>query len=318
MRVVGAGRDRHPFHHHGNHSRVIAQDGRFLASAPGEGADLSTEVFTITTVPGKTTDAIFEWTGKDVGFDIYGTLVVSGSGDIGITDASQKESALRSILADLDFPPFSPEHSITDRFVELIRASHKESQQQGIPHPEVEVRELWASLLQEFHPDAGTTPEQIESLAVAYELATNPVWPMPGAQEILASLQKPGLSLGIVSNAQFYTPLLFEAFFDSNLTKLGFNPDLRFFSFEHRRGKPGTWLYEQLRDALAALDITPEETLYVGNDALKDVHAAATVGFKTALFAGDQRSLRWRKNESNLLPPNAILTDLRQILEIVA
>jgi manganese oxidase len=72
MRVIGAGRDVHPFHHHGNHARVIARDGRLLQSAPGGGVDLSYEVFTIQTVPGETIDAVFEWTGKGMGWDIYG------------------------------------------------------------------------------------------------------------------------------------------------------------------------------------------------------------------------------------------------------
>ncbi len=73
MRVVGGGRDLHPFHHHGNHARVIARDGRLLESAPDKGADLSTEVFTIQSQPGSTIDAIFEWTGKGLGWDIYGS-----------------------------------------------------------------------------------------------------------------------------------------------------------------------------------------------------------------------------------------------------
>jgi hypothetical protein len=72
MRVVSAGRDLHPFHNHGNHARVIARDGRLLSSAPGAGADLSYEVFTIQAVPGETYDAIFQWTGKDLGWDAYG------------------------------------------------------------------------------------------------------------------------------------------------------------------------------------------------------------------------------------------------------
>ena len=32
MRVINAGRDLHPFHHHGNHATPIARDGRVLAS----------------------------------------------------------------------------------------------------------------------------------------------------------------------------------------------------------------------------------------------------------------------------------------------
>ena len=72
MRVVGAGRDMHPFHHHGEHARIIARDGRMLESAPGLGPDLAVLVFTTPSIPGKTSDAIFEWTGEGLNWDIYG------------------------------------------------------------------------------------------------------------------------------------------------------------------------------------------------------------------------------------------------------
>lgn len=72
MRVIGGGRDMHPFHHHGEHARIIAQDGHMLQSAPGMGPDLSTEVFTTKAIPGKTSDGIFEWTGEGLNWDIYG------------------------------------------------------------------------------------------------------------------------------------------------------------------------------------------------------------------------------------------------------
>lgn len=74
MRMVTAGLDLHPFHHHGNHARVIAVDGNLLESQPGAGPDLGYEVFTIKAVPGETKDAIFEWTGEKLGWDIYGDL----------------------------------------------------------------------------------------------------------------------------------------------------------------------------------------------------------------------------------------------------
>ena len=72
MRLIGAGRDLHPFHHHGNNAWLIARDGRLLQSAPGAGADLAESNFTITVVPGGTADAIFTWTGEKLGWDIYG------------------------------------------------------------------------------------------------------------------------------------------------------------------------------------------------------------------------------------------------------
>ena len=84
LRVIGAGRDSHPFHFHGNHARVFARDGRLLSSNPADpmvGADLGNEVFTIQTVPGQTVDAIWTWTGEGLGWDIYGHLHVDGQPD---------------------------------------------------------------------------------------------------------------------------------------------------------------------------------------------------------------------------------------------
>lgn len=79
MRVIDAGRDLHPFHHHGNNAWVIAQDGRLLESSPGAGPDLAVSNFTIKAVPGGTYDAIFEWTGKGLGWDIYGTAALGAA-----------------------------------------------------------------------------------------------------------------------------------------------------------------------------------------------------------------------------------------------
>lgn len=76
MRVVGGGQDLHPFHAHGNNFTVIAENGRQLATAgdvtTNAFPDLSWSDFTLTVAPGQTYDAIFEWTGYGMGWDIYG------------------------------------------------------------------------------------------------------------------------------------------------------------------------------------------------------------------------------------------------------
>lgn len=87
IRLVGAGRESHPFHHHGNHSRVLANDGRMLLApdpTPLDGIPPSLAgplLFTLASTPGGTTDAIFEWTGKDLGWDIYGDMGLDGEGN---------------------------------------------------------------------------------------------------------------------------------------------------------------------------------------------------------------------------------------------
>ncbi|MBI5674688.1 MAG: multicopper oxidase domain-containing protein [Nitrospirae bacterium] len=72
MRIIGGGRDLHPFHTHGNNHTVIARDGRLLKSALSSSPDLAISDFTTTSVPGETVDAIWTWTGEKLGWDIYG------------------------------------------------------------------------------------------------------------------------------------------------------------------------------------------------------------------------------------------------------
>jgi FtsP/CotA-like multicopper oxidase with cupredoxin domain len=70
VRIIGGDQDQHPLHLHGNHYREIARDGRLLKT--GSGALGSRKHFTTLSVPGQTVDAIFEWTGEKLGWDIYG------------------------------------------------------------------------------------------------------------------------------------------------------------------------------------------------------------------------------------------------------
>lgn len=79
MRMIGGGRDLHPFHTHGNNFDQIARDGWLLAATTAERMaevgvipDKSISEFTQTVVPGATHDAIFTWTGKGLGWDFYG------------------------------------------------------------------------------------------------------------------------------------------------------------------------------------------------------------------------------------------------------
>lgn len=73
LRMIGAGSDLHPMHHHGNNSWAIARDGRMLSSDPvNKGPNLALSDYTIKVVPGQTYDAVWTWTGKGIGWDIYG------------------------------------------------------------------------------------------------------------------------------------------------------------------------------------------------------------------------------------------------------
>ena len=140
---------------------------------------------------------------------------------------------------------------------------------------------------------------------------------MPGCRDCLESLRESGFYLGLVSNAQFFTPELFPALLDAKLCDLGFRDELLLFSYHSQHAKPGPLMFERARETLARLGVDSGATLYIGNDMLNDVYAASQVGFRTALFAGDDRSLRLRREDSRLagISPDLVLTDLRQLLQ---
>jgi manganese oxidase len=78
VRNVNAGHDSHPFHYHGENHRFIGQDGNALSSGAITAggrliADLGRSDNTINSAPKQSVDAIWSWSGRDLGWDIYGT-----------------------------------------------------------------------------------------------------------------------------------------------------------------------------------------------------------------------------------------------------
>jgi len=253
---------------------------------------------------------------KSVVFDIYGTLLISAAGDISLAGGENNpEIALEKALtaAGVETMPCSGQEMVS-LYKDKILKYQDQRKQEGIEYPEIEVRLVWQELVEQ----AGGNPDLASLACVVYECAANPVWSMPNLESSLAFLRSKQMKLGIISNAQFYTPLIFDWLAKDGLDGLGFDPKLRVYSFELLEGKPSTHLYQVMADRLDEHhDIQPEEVLYVGNDCLKDIWPAQQVGFKTALFAGDKRSLRWRKSDPRVsgVQPDLVITDLAQIEE---
>jgi len=276
---------------------------------------------------------------KAILFDIYGTLFISGAGEIAAAadappEAASKTAGASSKGGSAEEPELA---EMRDYFRRMVNQYHEKARAAGQAFPEVVAEEIWA------HYD-GNLPRNWEiprkmqhvrrktkhsiilrgpsrELALHYELAVNPVYPMPHAEETLRALAAGGTKLGIISNAQFYTPLLFHAFFNGSPEALGFDPALLIYSFKEREAKPSPRLFEKARAQLAREKIKPEETLYIGNDMRNDIGPAAGVGFKTVLFAGDRRSLRLREETfreekgKEKSKPDLVIKDLQDLIQ---
>jgi len=111
---------------------------------------------------------------------------------------------------------------------------------------------------------------------------------------------------------------MIEGFLGTNLAGLGFDAECCAWSYRLLEAKPSTRIYEEALSGLERLHgITPSEVLYVGNDVRNDIWPASLTGCRTALFAGDARSLRLREEDPRCanLVPDRVVTDLRQISE---
>ena len=257
---------------------------------------------------------------RGVFFDIYGTLLTSAAGEIGV-DLPSSQQTLDALALDVGTHCTGPD--LEHYFRTAVLNEHLR-QYPHTPYPEVRSETLWAAF-----PEKKGTVDPWE-LALRYELAVNPCAPMPQAAETLEILRGQGLIQGLISNAQFYTPLMLALFFGFPLPvfsdsmdiqdSLGpFDRDLQVYSYQVGQSKPSPLLFQVAETALNRRGLKPEETIFVGNDMLNDIFGASQRGFKTVLFAGDGRSLRLREDNRLCrgLRPTAVIRNLGALPELL-
>ena len=263
---------------------------------------------------------------KSIIFDIYGTLLISASGDIGTLEGFSKSEIFLKSLKKSGINICSNQAGVkgVEFFYNEIQKSHFSSIKNNIDNPEVIISDIWKETLTKLINEnliiVKLTKDIILQTATYFECYNNPVWPMPDLLKVLNILKRKEIVLGIISNAQFYTPLLFKALTNFSLHDLGFNPALIQFSYLSKESKPSLKMFNSMKSKLGSdFNINPSNTLYIGNDMLNDIYSANRVGFKTALFAGDARSLRLREREPRVtgLKPDFLITKLIQITEFI-
>ena len=249
---------------------------------------------------------------RSILFDVYGTLFISGSGDIGtMMTAEQTGKDLKQLFQAYHIQ--EPRYALQSRMFRAVQDQHARLRKEGVDYPEVQIDDIWMQA-------AGfKSRETAREFALAYELIVNPVFPMPHLPNLLETCHQKKIMMGIISNAQFYTPLLFEWFLGKKLEALGFKDELLIFSYQFGYAKPSRFLFAKALDQIEAAGIRSNQVLYVGNDMLNDITPAQKTGFKTALFAGDARSLRMRDGDSRCdrVKPDLVISDLIQLVDYI-
>ena len=256
---------------------------------------------------------------KAVLFDVYGTLLISEAGDINFADSRESDDVIHRALTKVGISTTMSVQDLNALYFQTLSKHQDARRIQGIQYPEVDIRSVWYDLVKHI---SGVEPsrEDTEQLATWFEIETNPTDQMPGALELLEQLAESAIHTGLISNAQFYTPITLEILLGKTLEQLEIPSYLTAYSYEFLEGKPGKLMFSSCASFLFKQEgIQPHEILFVGNDCLKDCYPAKSVGFRTALFAGDARSYRPRLDDPRCknLKPDLVVTDLLQLLECI-
>ncbi|MBN1142849.1 MAG: HAD family hydrolase [Bacteroidales bacterium] len=265
-------------------------------------------------------------------FDVYGTLMISDSGDIEesvITTANMKTAldAAGIVLTRRNPESVDVLSEMLESFKREVALVHQRDKAEDKPYPEIDILSVWERIIVD-HSNKNNLIVNgslcIKCFTFVFEVLSNRIYPMPGMREVITHLAERQMPLGIVSNAQFYTPVILNYFMNGSVSESElvppFDEELTIFSYQFKRSKPDSYLFEMLKVSChKKYGIYPDEILFVGNDMFRDVYPAHLAGLKTVLFAGDMKSLRMRDDRTELksITPDFIITDLRQVLKII-
>ncbi|MEX0994202.1 MAG: hypothetical protein WD599_01660, partial [Balneolaceae bacterium] len=139
-------------------------------------------------------------------FDFYGTLFISGVGDIGIDENSQDTSLLEEVLVVCGYET-TPDASgqALQTYEEVVKLHSDRLIKDGADFPEPAIDQVWYDVLQKLQRSkkirGNVSLQNARKFAVEFEARMNPIWPMPGVRELLTSLRAKNLELGIISNS---------------------------------------------------------------------------------------------------------------------
>lgn len=259
-------------------------------------------------------------------FDVYGTLI--NYWRPGLDDKEQRphflKAACREVADRFGFSEFlidmnpeeAPEKTLYDLYHGCIALCHENAVKKGHGFPETKIEEVWSLILlmlkrRGYDPEKALPGESGDAgryFAYTYNFYSLGRELYPGVVDALTALKKNNIVLGIVSNAQFYTPIDLTllvrdqsrgAYDDFNEL---FDPDLTFFSYEYNVAKPDTFLFRHLYDALYEYQILPQQTLFAGNDLVLDIEPAQQAGMRTAFFTGDNKSAYFHGRQGAVQP----------------
>lgn len=276
---------------------------------------------------------------KGVVWDVYGTLLRIADGELLFQHPQQMrmEIALDKTLQEFNLwnsmsrKPGAP----WEYLLQLYNRAYDDLRLAGSGRKgdltEIDSAKLWRRVLNKLELEKftydesqlGDLDELAEKIAYFFHASLQGVEAAPQALQTLSRVGQSGLVQGLLADGQCFTltQLLRGLEAQGTLPPVGqwLDSAVLTWSYQERARKPSKSLYVTAADRFRSRGLEPEQVLYISARLRDDLAVAKSVGFRTALFAGDKVSLR--ANLADLkdpaVKPDRLLTELAQIGDIL-
>jgi FMN phosphatase YigB (HAD superfamily) len=276
---------------------------------------------------------------RAVTWGVYGTLLTISDGRLLHLhpDPLCMEVALDKTIHEFNMwhsmsrKPGAPWEYMYQQYKGLVEANQLAASPRTGEAPEVDAAHLWQVLIgrlgkKEFSWDEafyGDLEEFSQKVAWYFHAALQGAGAAPNALAALRHVRESGLRQGLVGDGQCFTLVQLARALPAQgefpgLSKL-FTKGCVSLSFQFGVRQPAATLFEACLAQLARRGISPGQVLHVAPRLKEELAPARKLGMRTALYAGDSASVAATSTEINdpALRPDRILTDLRQIRQIV-
>ncbi len=276
---------------------------------------------------------------RAVTWDVYGTLLTISEGrllflhpdPLGMEVALDKTIHEFNMWNSMSRKPGAPWEYMFQQYKRLIESSQLAASPRPGEAPEIDSARLWETLIERLGKKEfawnedfyGNIEEFSEKVAWFFHSALQGAAAAPNALAALEHVRAADREQGLVGDGQCFTlEQLARA-----LRSQGPDPELPnlftngcvMLSYQYGVRQPSATLFEASLERLAKRGIEPQEVLHVASGLKEKLAPARKLGMRTALYAGDAASLEATSAEvrDSELRPDRILTDLRQIRQIV-
>ncbi|MBS0261834.1 MAG: HAD family hydrolase [Planctomycetes bacterium] len=278
---------------------------------------------------------------RAVTWSVYGTLLTISEGRLHLLHPELlcMEVALDKTIHEFNMwnsmsrKPGAPWEYMYQQYKRLVEDARLSASPRPGEASEVDAAEIWQVLIErlgkkEFSWDEdyfGPIEDFSRKVAWFFHRALQGVRSGPNALMALDHVRSLGLAQGLIGDGQCFTLVQLgralgqEA--ETRSVPLGklLTKGCVSLSYNHGVRQPAVSLFEPVLERLEEQGISPREVLHIAPRLKDELGPAKKLGMRTALYAGDAQSLEATAAEVNTpeLRPDRILTDLRQIRQIV-